>query len=372
MNKKVRIATLIYAAFAVVLIGVHLIELQSLIANLLIALVGLVALAFCIVNKKIKGSASYSIVFGVLFSLLMAISMLYNGNANIYDLIWIWSFFGIALLSYSFEIPTRAYYVVHLSVVAVIIIYILIGGVAKNFFKDISENNISAYLIFFVCMGYLSQMRRKTKLNFLPSLSTLAISLWSGSRAGVLATVMLVLFTFFYNLTVIKKRRLEYFLKAIFILLILIAVTMLFLGDFVSAFLDKISRYGSESTRTEIWSEYFCAMFESCGNFLFGVDTLNPSYPLLNHYSGNTHNAFLMLHSLFGMTAVVAVFALIVCVIYKAVKNGNPIMLIVLCTCVARMMFDWIGFTGLYDVLFWYMALYVFDDRKTATVGVLK
>lgn len=372
MNKKVKIATLIYATFAAVLIGVHLIELQSLIANLLIALVGLVAFVFCMVNNKIRGSASYSIIFGVLFSLLMTISMLYNGNAEIYDLIWIWSFLGIALLSYEFEIPTRAYYLVHMSVVAVIIIYILTGGVAKNFFKDISENNISAYLIFFACMGYLSQMRSKTKINFLPSLSTLAISLWSGSRAGVLATVVLVVLTFFYNMSVIKKRRMEYFLKAVFVVVILVGITALFLRDFVAAFLDKLSRYGGESARTEIWSEYFGAMVDSFGNFLFGVGVSNTDYPLLNYYSGNTHNAFLMLHSLFGMAAVVVVLVLIVCVVRKAVKNGNLIIMIVLCASVVRMMFDWIGFTGLYDVLFWYMALYLFDDRKTATVGVLK
>ena len=100
-----------------------------------------------------------------------------------------------------------------------------------------------------------------------------------------------------------------------------------------------------------------------------GANTSNGTYQWLSFYNGNTHNSFLMLHAKFGLLALGLLIVLIFLVVHKAIKEKNYIMIIILLAASARMFFDWIAFPGLYDVLFWYMYLYIlsrqnYEDRR--------
>ena len=134
-----------------------------------------------------------------------------------------------------------------------------------------------------------------------------------------------------------------------------------FFGKYLLGLTEKLDRYGNASIRTEIWKEYLHGVLSNVGNFLLGVKTSDGIYRWLSFYNGNTHNSFLMLHAKFGLLAFVLLMILISVVIRKAIKEKNYIMIIVLISASARMFFDWIAFPGLYDILFWYMLLYVFD-----------
>lgn len=102
----------------------------------------------------------------------------------------IWTCYGyghiweIAILSYEFAISEKVYWCVAYFIIVLICVYIVKGGAANDLLAMGSQNNISAYVIFFVIMGYLSVMREKKVIKYYAGFLTLAICLWTGSRAG--------------------------------------------------------------------------------------------------------------------------------------------------------------------------------------------
>lgn len=360
---KIHIAAMIYILFVIAFMGGHILKIQSLVANFLIALVGLCALAYGILKKGINGINSYLILVGVLYTILMIISLLYNGNADYMELLWIWSYMGIAILTYEFGISKRVYWCVAYLIIALICIYIIRGGAANNLLSMGSQNNISAYIIFFVIMGYLSVMKEKKTIKYFASFLTLAICLWTGSRAGIISAFLLLAGTFLYNFFAIKGQKAQSLVKWCALIGFAVWAVNHFFGKYLLGLSAKLVRYGSGSIRTEIWREYIQGVLSNVGNFFLGPNTSNRIYRWLSFYNGNAHNSFLMLHAKFGLLAIALLIVLMYQVVHKAIREKNFIILIVLLSASARMFFDWIAFPGLYDVLFWYMFLYVLHKR---------
>lgn len=296
-------------------------------------------------------------------TLFMLISLVYNGNADLMELLWIWTYAGIAGLLYQFEISEKIHLSCLFAFFALILIHIASGGNHENFLSMGSANNISVYLFFFLFAGYLSGSAEKKPLKYIPLFLILAASLWAGNRGGALTAVVLIAFVLFYNFAWIEKGKIFALIRVA--LLVLLAVWALngVLSEFMTAFVDKTERYGSESARTEIWAEYLRATVENAGNFLFGVNTNHYAYRLLTAMEGNPHNSFLMLHSKFGMAGLFCLLALFCKGISKVIKKKEPVVLIVIIVASTRMMFDWCAFPGIYDVLFWYLALYVLEKE---------
>ena len=356
---KINNAAMIYTLFAIAFMGGHILKIQSLIANFVIALVGLCALLYSVLKKGIKGINAYLILVGVLYSVFMILSLFYNGNADYMDLLWIWAYMGIAILTYEFEISKRTYWNIAYFIIALICIYVVRGGAADNLLSMGSQNNISAYVIFFVIMGYLSIMKEKRAIKYYAGFLTLAICLWTGSRAGIISASLLLVGTFLYNFLTIKGQKIQSLVKWCVLICFAVWAVNHFLGKYLLGLMAKLDKYGSGSIRTEIWREYIQGIEGNIGNFFLGANTSNGTYQWLSFYNGNTHNSFLMLHAKFGLLAIGLLIALIFLVVRKAIKEKNYIMIIILLAASARIFFDWIAFPGLYDVLFWYMYLYL-------------
>ena len=361
---KINVAAMIYLLFAIIYMGGHILKLQSLLSNFLVAMVGLCALLYSVLKKGIKGINGYIILFGLLYSTFMILSIFYNGSADYLDLLWIWAYMGIAILIYEFEISKRTYWNMAYFIIVSICIYIVRGGTANNLLSMGSQNNISAYVIFFVIIGYLSIMKEKKTIKYYAGFITLVICLWTGSRAGIVSAFLLLIGTFLYNYFAIKGKKVKTLANWFAMIGFGVLTINYFFGKYLSDLIVKLDRYGSESIRTEIWREYIHAALENIGNFLLGPSTSNGNYYWLNFYQGNTHNSFLMLHAKFGFIALILLFVLVCLVMYKAIMEKNYIIIIVIVSAFARIFFDWIAFPGLYDVLFWYFALYSLDKRK--------
>ncbi|HFI0086951.1 TPA: O-antigen ligase family protein [Streptococcus suis] len=371
MKVRLRInnAAIIYTLFAIAFMGGRILKIQSLVANFGIALVGLCALSYSILKKGKRGINAYLILIGVLYSVFMILSLFYNGNADYLDLLWIWAYMGIAILTYEFEISKRTYWNVAYFIIALICIYMVKGGDAASLLSIGSQNNISAYVIFFVIMGYLSIMNEKRVIKYYAGFLTLAICLWTGSRGGVISASLLLVGTFLYNFLAIKGQKIKSLAKWCVLICFAVWAVTHFFGKYLLGFIDKLDRYGTSSNRTEIWKEYIQGIKENIGNFFFGANTSNGTYRWLSIHDGNTHNSFLMLHAKFGLLALGLLIFLIFLVVHKAIKEKNYIMIIILFAASARMFTDWIAFPGLYDVLFWYMCLYIlnrqdYEDRR--------
>ena len=363
MKTKTRIASILYVLFAIVYVVMHILPVQGILANFFIAASGLCAFCYCMYQNRKEKNNKLFIAFCAMLTMLMVFSMLYNSNADILDVLWIWAYGGMAALMYEFEIPEKIYWLCALAFMFLILVYIISGGSPQDFLYMGSENNISAYLIFFLLAAYLSRMKKRKSINFIPPFLCMAICLWSGSRAGALSAAVLIACVFCYNFFAIKKGRALTLLKIFALLCVVMWATSNFFGEYLTLFIQKLNHYGATSIRTKIWVEYINAAFDNAGNFIFGVNATSPAYELLSFYGGNPHNAFLTMHAKFGIVGLLLLLALVCKVIAKAIGEKNHIMIIVLVVACTRMLFDWIAFPGIYDILFWYMLLYVMDPN---------
>lgn len=357
---KSKIASVIYVLFAIVFIGVRITNIQPLVGNFLTALIGLLALGYYFLKKGLNKINLYIVLLGAVLTIGMMFAISYNGNADFLDLLWIWSYIGIAVLIYEFNISKKIFWGVAYIFLLVVLVFMFQGNAASEFLKVGSENNISAYTIFFVLLGYLAEDNNKG-MRYIPAFLTLAISLWTGSRAGILSAGVLIGCIFINNLFVVKKRRFSTFIKISFFVFAGLWAANHFFGDYMLQFFEKINRYGNTSVRTEIWLEYIRGVFGSFGNFLFGVNMTGANYPLLNYYSGNIHNSFLMVHAKYGIIGALTVFMFMGRSTWKALRCKNALLVIVILVASVRMFFDWIAFPGLYDVIFWLLVIYAID-----------
>lgn len=364
LSLKINVSSILFVLFSYVFMITHVVEIKSLLANFLVALLGILALIISLLKKKNSKQYGYLVTVGIIFSLFMLLSIVYNGNADLLDLIWIWCYLGIAILIYENEISQKVYFFVASSIIIWIFAYILSGKDAAQFLTYGSQNNISAYVLFFVIIYYISNIVHNKKQPYILLFLTAAICLWTGSRAGILASFVLIIGNFVCNFLFIKKGKTIELLKWLIVLFVAIWLLNHYFGPYLMPLFYKIERYGNTSIRTEIWSEYLNGAFNSFYNLVLGVNIKDSGFRLLNFYGGNVHNSFLALHAKFGLLPFVDIIILIVKTIKKIITEKKYAFLVVLSTVCVRMYFDWIAFPGLYDVFFWYFFLYLTNNNS--------
>ena len=337
------------AIFLTTFIITRIVAMPVLIANMLPAMCGLFSLLYLCV-RKVK-HVQTAIFISIILSVFMLLSMLMNRNCNFLDIIWIWSFMGIAMLLYSFEINSQFIMFQYCCFVAYIIFKIVSGVSYKSIILVGSENNISVYLLLYIAL-YLITCDNGKKLHnivFLPVLLGLVCTVWSASRSGVLSFVLLSVLLIAYNMKKNGKKIKYIMLTAISMLVLYFIIDNFFASTFMNL-QNKINNYGNSSLRTVIWNEYIHSATSSLYDFIFGPNTVKTGYKWLSYYGGNTHNAFLMLHSHFGIIVFAYILiALFVC-IGKLYKNGRMLSAIAIGVLCVRSMFDWTSFPGVYHI----------------------
>lgn len=334
------------------------------ITNGIIAFAGLFCYLYYLIrgNKRIRKK---SIVYGSLMSSFLLISYFYNGNANIVNVLWVWSYLGVALLLYEFGVKK-------IYALAIFVIYIFffsydyfVNGIAiEDLLHSGSVNNISTLCIFAVSIYYISKYKDNViaKIDYWPIILIAALSVITATRSSLFALAIFFVYSFFYNTYVDKNKG-----RNLLILLGVVAIAaylyLSFFDDFGGAIEAKSERYGMESVRTEIWHDYFTGMFENIGNFVFGVPGNDTHYKYLSSYSGNTHNAFLMLHAKFGICGFCIFSVMLIKAFIKSIKRRELILFGVLMLVSLRSSFDWTAFPGILDVIFWFFFIYSIDRR---------
>lgn len=347
----------LYILFSGVYLVTHLVAIPTMIANMLIAVVGLL----CLIYVATKVKLNRLIVIGVIATLLMSFSMLFNSNADIYDILWIWAYMGVGALIYYFTINPKLLSVIGYTVLIIFLAVAIMGREAENILTIGSRNNISTFVIFFISVMFLSQKDSDKSLAYIPALGIILISIWTNCRGGILAGAVCLGFVVFNNVFVVKKQRFSSVVKWIVLAVIAFYFTNKYFGQYILELTAKLDRYGNSSVRTEIWKDYWYGVTHRITYLLFGVPGSDSNLTYLHYYSGNTHNAFIMLHSKFGIVGFLFVVINTIRGMLLSVRKNEFVVFVAIITIIARSMFDWTGFPGLYDVIFWYLILYVMD-----------
>ncbi|WP_279123313.1 hypothetical protein [Holdemania filiformis] len=359
-----QIPNILMVLFAFIYVITDLVQMPTLIGNMLVALVGLCSFFYVFVKRRKTWVVERVTLYAILLTFCMIISILYNNNANITNILWIWGYLGIALVLWICRLSSTALFGIYYSVALIFLIYALQGRNPQEVLSSGSGNNISTIVMYFMLVAYLNKYKKQCPLPYTPALVFIIISLWGNGRAGLLTSLLFFLLIFLYNFIYMKKGK----PKTLIILFIILMFGGYFINHFFSAailqYQYKMERYGMDSVRTEIWKEYLQGTLSNIGNFFFGVSTKDTVYPKLSYYGGNTHNAFLMLHSKFGIIGLMIFMINTVLAGVKSLKTKDYVFFNTISVVVFRSFFDWTAFPGIFDIFFWIMIIYV-GDKKT-------
>lgn len=369
---KKRFSAILISLFALIQSFVLVLGLDETTTNMIRVIPGLLCLLFVFVfgNRKINRKG---ILIAVVMCFAMFFSMAYNGNSHTAHFLWIWSFVGVTLVLYEFGVnPRLGLILFYLCSLFFVYVAITNTGSAKEILYGVSENNISTICIL-VLFIYLSAdlKKEKKKMPYIPALVIMFISLWTATRSGLLTMGVYLVWAVLYNNVDQGRKASQIVLLVALVVVISLTFDRIY-QTFGVSMQEKVDRYGSESIRTIIWRDYFHATFRDGMSFLFGPLGNDYRNGLFYYYSGNAHNAFLILHSKFGLFGFCFVVIYLIKAISKAIRLKEYYLLSLLTVAIVRSMFDWTAFPGNFDVIFYFFMIYAMDKGKRFEVPIMK
>ena len=184
-------------------------------------------------------------------------------------------------------------------------------------FAASSRNYISVLLIACLFPYYLACERDRAEVSIFPALLSFPVSIYVQSRGGMLASGILVAFSFIWEFYLgigkgafKSKKKLLRFLMAAVLLLGIAFFTFSHSSD--SAYsVDYLSRFYQPEeypiTRSDMWKEYITVTGSSIKHVLLGPPLT--ACPLILKEAYNIHNSYFMTHSYMGLAGFLAVLA---------------------------------------------------------------
>lgn len=361
IKSKISTSDAIVLAFLITFFCAKTFPMPDLLANGMIAISGVVCFMYALIQNKIL---LWQLLVAIGLSVLMFISLIFNGNASVLEILWVWCYFGAAIMLKNFSIDSRKITYLLLAITSIYGIEILLGIDATDAIGAGSGNNISTYILFYVFLIYIKRYEERKKIIYWPCLIAIVLSIWGNGRAGLLASIIMFILVFWYDYKFVSNQKKETLKKVGILASGALLLACIFLGSHIETFFEKLIKYGFTSVRIKIYLEYITNSFKSIGNFLLGVPMISENNPLLTKYAGNPHNAFLMLHAKYGIIGFSYVILMLKHFFTKYRKEKKYVYLIIFTVWFVRSMFDWTGFPGVFDVLFFYFLLCNYDGAN--------
>ena len=337
--------------------------ISPLIGNIITVFLGTVAIIYSCMKNGIKRQMPI-LIFVFIYTLFGAISILFNWNANPQELLWPFAFIGITTLLLNFIISTKLVKYIYYLVAIFLMFQIITSGSVNNLDTVSSRNTISIMVLLYFAIYAINSFKNNRKITIFPVLVGLVVVIMAIGRSGIITFLLLtVLFLFFKFNGKEHKHRNPF--KSMFILIgggIVLWLSYNFLGIYFEQMLSNFESRGLESIRKLIWVDYLNKTFNSAGSFLFGTP-ISGTY-LLDMYSHNLHNSFLMLHAKYGIVMFISVVLLVIKAFIYYIKINNILYLSLLSVLLFRMQFDYTNFNAQLDIIFFYFILFPYIDSK--------
>lgn len=318
----------------------------------------------CLFTACAEGANSTIVVRAIfaasVLSLAATISAAYTGNTELYSFIWVWSYLGPALVLYISGINVQIAKWLSILVSATYLVFMFLGWDPGDVVAVGSRNNISVNVLFYSIVYCYIVIREDGLPSLLPAALGLIVCMWAEGRMGFAASAALFVFILFENL---YARRLDVFrfIKPIVISVAIIAVIMYLFRDQWLSILERFTKSGTVDVgRTYLLEEYVTGLHASTSNVFFGVPFSD--YLWLMHFN-NPHNSIVFLHSRFGLLgfSLVAFYLLKAAVVLS--RRYGVFFLAIVAVAILRALTDVICFTGLFDVLWWFVVLEAFGHE---------
>lgn len=365
-TKKSFLPTLLVGLFLIVTLVLKKTGPSDEIINGGIAVCGLLCFLYYTFSKN-HIFLNQAFAYGALMLTFLLASLIYNSNASIVNILWIWAYLGVALLLYEKDISPKIMLLIFVLYVVSFLYDAFQHGleVEDLIVSAGSVNNISTMCILSMCIYYLSKYKRnhQVAIEYWPIIPVALISILTATRGAILALTVFFGYAALYNSQSMKNKR-KYLFGLTFLGVLLAYFFANYYDVFGFALTEKTDRVGMESARTLIWNDYITGTFDNMMNLVFGVPGTDPNYRYLSFYSGNPHNAFFMLHSKFGLGGFLLFVIMTFRAIIKAIRKKEYFICGIVLVVTIRSIFDWTAFPGLYDIFFWYFLFYAIDSTK--------
>lgn len=349
--------SLIVVALLLVNILTFYTYISSSLGNTLYLILGIFSIAFCCVYKGVNHQKHY-IIFVFLYTVCGLLSFFYNSNAEIVELLWPLGFMGIGLLQLNFKMKPRMLMVCFFIFCFFSIFSIYIAGSSLFLSTQTSRNNISVYALVYLCLYMFSCYKNKQSVSFLPCIIYFITCVFATGRGGIVVSSIVLILFLISDMKGGKSKRRKLWV-ALMVLLGAVVIFYIFnsnLGDFISFSFNRFQERGMQTSRNGIWSDYLSVTGTSILNMLFG-SRIGGTY-ILDGFSTNLHNSFLMLHAKYGVFGLLLVLYLMYKSMRCFVKERNMYYIIPFIAVVVRMMLDYTNFNGILDVVLINIILY--------------
>lgn len=246
------------------------------------------------------------IIFYISIVFLHTLSVLYNHNLGLSSPIQYMRYIFIAMALVRVTLDQKITRLVLLGYVLFYFICILSGTNVYLVLNGVSSNGVSAHLLVFCILYFLSLNGEYDYCSILIVLAIGVICIWSGSRGGMFSVAAL-LFGIMYRNNSTKHKKIIKFLKTG--ILVVLAILILYGLKDSSLFQVlnlKTSVDGTsgkfnllKDVRFLAIKDYFTTIKNNFGDFLFGAPLT--SVATIKLLGVNPHNSFIYLHSNFGI-----------------------------------------------------------------------
>lgn len=331
------------------------------LGNGLYVILGSVGMVYSILRTNIKRQKPV-FAFLYVYTLCGIIGISLNGNANPQELLWPFAFLGLAtvLLNFrtSYKVSKRSYY---FAVVFIALKIFLAGGV-DGLDTVSSRNTIGMMMLIYLSLFAISSYHDERRVSSFPVFIGLLVSIMAVGRSGILtfAILLSLFFLFEFNGTRHKVRNPLRWFVVIVLFVVLLFLSYRMIEPFFANAIYNFERRGLESVRTQMWADYLGKTIESPKFVLFGTP-INGT-PLLDWFSHNLHNSFIMLHAKYGLIALLMILYLIAGASIYYLKERNYLFLALLIATFFRMQFDYTNFNAQLDIILYFLMFYRYYD----------
>lgn len=273
---------------------------------------------------------------------------------------------GIALILLRGYVYSWGGYIVFYGLVGYFLILMLAGVDADDALKVCSYNGISMMMLVGCISLYIILSMENKKIDLIPAIFTLLISIWGIGRSGIASSFVLLLGLLLIRLQ--AKQKYIYigiisFLISLSILyiywdvLLIYAMDHSFFGNAINLYLVRNMETGPD-VRIAIWANYFNNL--DIFRVLFGANVLTDPWPEGEILAYNYHNVFINLHLQTGFMGLI-VIALIIFSIFNFYKT-NKVFFFLLITLILRCSTDILLFFESWDFIPFFFIFYFLKD----------
>lgn len=332
---------------------------DSIIYPLITFIIALCSFPF-VFSLQRTGKKAFLVCFA--FLLCMLTSYIYNRNHRYVELLYFIQNMGLALALLKVKLNYKVMTVSFWAHFSFFLFHILLNYNPEALFVGQSRNTISALILLHVILLYIATDAHGRRMSILPVAAATCICIWAIGRNGILCSIILLIFTTYYNATALRLRLLRILAFAFSISFFVFIAIMLVNSSistllFSSEALDKFQKDGIESLgRLAIWSEYLQNCDLNYFSYLLGSPIKNNA--LFDYFYFNLHSSYFHAHAYYGLTFLFILLFLIINSFLSFHKEAKALYIALLCVILLRGSTDALMFNGIYDPLVYFFLLH--------------